>query len=85
MQRAQPKGPPGLELGNYLIAYATTEGYVSWAVDHQWKLLDGSISQEAENREGFYSELGIQYENVLARKQDAAPPSSSDISCLQRG
>ena len=31
MQRAQPKGPPGPELGNYLIAYATTEGYVSWA------------------------------------------------------
>ena len=32
MQRALPKGlPPGPELGNYLIAYATTEGYVSWA------------------------------------------------------
>ena len=31
MQRAQPKGKLGPELGNYLIAYATTEGYVSWA------------------------------------------------------
>ena len=32
MQRELPKGPtPGPELGNYLIAYATTEGYIAWA------------------------------------------------------
>ena len=34
MQRALPKAPPpGPELGNYLIAYATTKGYLSWGTD----------------------------------------------------
>ena len=31
MVRAKPKGLVGPERGNYLIAYSTTEGYVSWA------------------------------------------------------
>ena len=74
--------------GNYLLAYATTEGYLSWATTSESYWMVPLVKKLRTERASVAEQLGVEYENVYVPGRkiwDAELPSSSDNSCLLHG